>query len=85
MIVGEGRPDHDVTDVQCDDTTVRTIKDENADVTNANTDDENADVEEQGDHEQNTWIQVVDRRKRKRNKSNQIVSRSALSRNNPVI
>jgi hypothetical protein len=84
VCVGEERPDHDTTTTQCDDTTVQVDTDENTDVTTANTEvmkvnNENAHVEEQ-----DTWVQVVDRRKRKKNNSNQIVSRSTLSRNNPV-
>jgi hypothetical protein len=64
---------------------------ENTDVTTANTNgkdasanDENAKTREQGRQEQDTWIQVVDRRSKKKNKDKQIVSRHSLSRNNPV-
>jgi hypothetical protein len=70
---------------------VQTIESENTDVTTTNTNvtddnanDENAKAREQGDQEQDTWIQVVDRRNKKKNKDKLIVSRNSLSRNNPV-
>jgi hypothetical protein len=89
--VGEERPDHNADATQYNNTTVQTTTGENTDVTTTNTNvtdenanDENARTREQGSQEQDTWIQVVDRRSKKKNKDKQIVSRNSLSQNNPV-
>ena len=99
--VGKGRADHDATVTQCNATTVEMIPDENTNVTIANADvkhmyskdasakeNTNNSTWEHGineDDEQDTWVQVVDRRRKKRTNEVKIVSRSTLSRNNPVI
>ena len=80
--VGKGRADHDATVTQCNATTVEMITDKNTDVTIANADvkhmySENASAKEDTndstwkhgineDDEQGTWVQVVDRRRKRK-------------------
>ena len=80
--VGKGRTDHDATVTQCNPTTVEMIPEKGADVTTANADvkhmsNEDASAkrctskstQEHGineDDEQGTWIQVVDRRRKRK-------------------